>query len=114
MTGSQRRLTRALHVANCWSSDQPGNGLALLSLGTSRRIHSEEHRRKALAEIDANIAWNRIWSGTPDDVNDPTRDLPALEDLRQLVVDAAIGAEWLTDAQNMRFNNELYRAGELN
>ena len=114
MTGIQHRLTKALHVANCWSSDQPGNGLALLSLGTSRRIHSEEHRRKALAEIDADIAWNRAWTGTPDEANDPARDLPALEVLRKLVVDAAIGVEWLTDAQNMRFNEELYRAGELN
>ncbi len=114
MTGSQRRLTKALHVANCWSSDQPGNGLALLSLGTSRHIHTEEHRTEALAEIDANINWNRAWTGIPDGVNDPARDLPALEDLRKLVVDAAIGVEWLTDAQNMRFNEELYRSGELN
>ncbi len=108
------RLIKALHVANGWSSDQPGNGLALLSLGTSRRIHSEDHRTKALAEIDADIAWNRAWTGTPDEVNNPARDIPALEDLRKLVMDAAIGAEWLTDAQNMRFNDESYRAGELN
>src|SRR4051812_49488562 len=100
MTGIQRRLTRALHVSNCWSSAQPGNGLALLSLGTSRRVHSEDHRTMALAEIDQNINWNRAWTGTPDAVNDPARDLPALEDLRKLVVDAAIGAEWMTDAQN--------------
>ena len=85
----------------------------LLSLGTSRRVHSEDHRTKALAEIDRNIAWNRAWTGTPDEVNDPTRDIPALEDLRQLVVDAAIGAEWMTDAQNLRFAEELYQAGEL-
>ena len=114
MTGIQHRLTKALHVANCWSSDHPGNGLALLSLGTTRSIHSDDHRTMALAEIDRNIAWNRSWTGTPDGVNDPARDIPALEDLRKLVVDAAIGAEWLTDAQNMRFNDELYRAGELN
>ena len=114
MTKLQRRMTKALHVANCWSSDQPGDGLSLLSLGTTRRVHSEDHRRKALAEIDRNIAWNRVWTGTPDGVNDPIRDIPALEDLRKLVVDAAIGAEWLTDSQNMRFNDELYRAGELN
>ncbi len=113
MTGLQRRLTKALHVANCWSSDQPGNGLALLSLGTSRHIHTEEHRRKAIAEIDRNIAWNRVWTGTPDRVNDPARDIPALEDLRQLVVDAAIGAEWMSDAQCMRFTEELYQAGNL-
>ena len=109
----QCRLTRALHTANCWSSDQPGNGLALLSLGTSRWIHTEEHRRKALAEIDANIAWNRAWTGIPDEVNDPARDLPALEDLRQLVVDAAICVEWMSDAQCMRFTEEPYQAGEL-
>ncbi len=114
MTKLQRRLTRALHTANCWSSDQMGNGLAMLSLGTTRRVHSEDHRTMALAEIDANIAWNREWTGNPDEVNDPTRDILALEDLRKLVVDAAIGEEWLTDAQNMRFNEELYQAGELN
>ena len=69
MTKLQRRLTRALHTANCWSSDQPGNGLALLSHGTTRRVQSEDHRTKALAEIDRNIAWNRVWTGTPDEVN---------------------------------------------
>ena len=114
MTGLQRRLTMALHVANCWSSDQPGNGLALLSLGTSRRIHSVDHRIMALAEIDRSIVWNRVWTGTPDAVNDPARDIPALGDLRQLVVDATIGEEWMSDAQNLRFAEELYQAGELN
>ncbi len=114
MTGLLLRLTKALHVANCWSSDQPGNGLALLSLGTTRSIHSEDHRTKALAEIDRSIAWNRAWTGTPDAVNDPARDLPALENLRKLVVDAAIGEEWMTDAQNLRLAEELYLAGELN
>ena len=114
MTKLQHRLTRALHVANGWSSDQPGNGLALLSLGTSRRVHSEDHRTEALAEIDANVAWNLAWMGTPDGVNDPARDIPALEDLRKLVADAVVGAEWMTDAQNLRFAEELYQAGELN
>ena len=33
--------------------------------------------------------------------------------LRRLVVDAVIGSEWVTDAENMRFNEELYQAGEL-
>jgi len=113
MTGLQRRLTQALHTANGWSSDQPGNGLALLSLGTTRRLHSDDHRRDALAEIDANVAWNRSWTGTPDHVNDPARDIPALEDLRKLVLDAAIGVEWLSDEQNRRFDDDLYRAGEL-
>jgi len=113
MTKLQRRLTRALHTANAWSSDQPGSGLALLSLGTTRRVHSEDHRQKALAEIDANIAWNRSWTGTPDDVNEPDRDIPALTALRKLVQDATIGVEWQSDTQNMRFNKELYQAGEL-
>ncbi len=113
MTGIQRRLTKALHVANCWSSDQTGNGLALLSLGTTRRIHSAGHRTEALAEIDANINWNRAWTGTPDGVNDPARDIPALEDLLRLVADAKVGVEWLTDTQNMRFNDELYQECEL-
>jgi len=113
MTKLQRRLTLALHVANSWSSDQHGNGLALLSLGTSRRIHAEDHRQQILAEIDDNIAWNRSWTGTSDDVNDPARDIPALEDLRRLVMDAAISVEWLSDTQNRQFNDELYRADEL-
>ncbi len=113
MTGLQRRLTKALYTANAWSSDQPGNGLAMLSLGTTRRIHAEDHRQQILAEIDANIAWNRSWTGTPDDVNDPARDMPALEDLRKLVQDATIGVEWQSDTQNMLFNEELYQAGEL-
>ncbi len=114
MTKVQRRLTKALHVANGWSSDQPGNGLALLSLGTTRRIHSADHRTEALAEIDRNIVWNRAWTGNSDGVNDPARDIPALEALRKLVVDAAIGVEWMSDAQNLRFTEELYQAGELN
>ena len=113
MTNSQRRLTRDLHVANGWSSDQPGNGLPLLSLGTTRRIDSEHHGTKAGAEIDANVAWNRAWTGTSDQSNDPTRDIPALVDLRKLVVDAAIGAEWMSDAQILRFAEELYQASEL-
>jgi len=113
MTKLQRRLTQALQVANSWSSDQPGHGLALLSLGTTRRLHSEDHRTKAISEIDADIAWNRAWTGTTDLVNDPARDIPALEDLRKLVQDATIGVEWLTVAQNMPFNEHLYQAGEL-
>jgi len=113
MTLLQRRFARALHVANAWSSDQPGNGLALLSLGTTRRVHSEDHRRNALAEIDQNLAWNRSWTGTTDDVNDPARDIPALTALRKLVQDATIGVEWQSDTQNMLLNEELYQAGEL-
>ncbi len=89
------------------AGDQPGNWLALLSLGTTRRLHSELHRSEALAEIQSNIAWNHAWTGTPDDVNEPARDIPALEALRRLVEDATIGVEWLSDTQNMRFNEEL-------
>lgn len=103
----------SIHVANLWSSDQPGNGLALLCLGTTRRNQSEEHRVLALAEIDRDIAWNRSRTGTPDEVNEPIRDIPDLENLLKLGEGALIGEEWLTDAEIMRFNNELHRAGKL-
>jgi len=113
MTNLQRRLTQALQVANSWSSDLPGHGLPLLSLGTTRRLHSEDHRTKALSEIDAKLAWNRSWTGTTDDVNVPSHDIPALTALRKLVQDATIGVEWQSDTQNMSFHDKLYRAGEL-
>jgi len=67
----------------------------------------------ALAEIDRNIARNQSWTGTPDEVNEPKPDIPALEDLRMLVLGAYVGEEWLTDTQNMRINEELFRAGKL-
>lgn len=86
---------------------QTANGLVLLNQGITRRLHSVLHRSKALVEIEQIIAWRHTWMGTPDDVSDPARDIPALEDPRLLVAGALVGEEWLSDAQNMRFNEEL-------
>ncbi len=91
MTMHVHRLTKSFQITNGCSSDQPGKGLALLSLGTSRSIYAEDHRQQILAEIDASIAWDRTWTGTPNDVNEPARDILALEDLLKLVEGAIVG-----------------------
>ncbi len=113
MTKEQKRIVKAIHTANGWSSDQ-ASGINLLSLGTTRIIHSESHRQGCIDQIGRDIAWNRTYTPSgPDDVNQPTRDIPALEDLLDLVRHAKVGQEWISFEENNRLNDALCRRGEL-
>lgn len=113
MTKTQKKLALAIHTANSWSADT-GDGINLLSLGTTRKIHNEAHRQGCIRDINRNVLWNRAYIPKgPDDVNQPSRDIPALKALQKLVQTATIGKEWLTFDENNRFNEQLYQSGQL-
>lgn len=107
----QKHIVRMIQTANDWSSDQP-DGIALLQLGTTRKIHSEEHRTKALKQIKDEIRWccRRLEDGI---IGSAADDVDALLDLHCLVEISIIGEEWITDAVNMRLNEVLFTAGKL-
>jgi len=120
MAFTNEQLAAAIFTANAWSADH-GDGLQLLSLGTTRRIHSEDHRRKVLAEIDANIKWvdedddsiaadNAAADESGDDWQN---DLANLRHLRLVVEQAVVGQEWLSDADNLQISEKMYREGRL-
>lgn len=112
MTANEKRITIAINTCSHWWSDK-GSGKGLLSLGTSHIVHSEDHRRQCLSDIDGSIAWNETWTGTPDEVNDPKRDIPLLKDLRELVVAAKLGEKWMSlEAYNCNVEI-LYQKKEL-
>src|ERR1700744_6133464 len=86
----------ALYTANQWSSDQEGNGLALLSFGTTRKVHSDDHRQQCLVEIGDNIraCEATLASGNDTDdeeVEDAQRDIIQLRHLQDIVNNAPLG-----------------------
>ena len=105
--GQRTGLAMALFTATQWHSDRTG-GINLLSLGSTRKIHSEKHRAGCIAEITANLAYAET-SEHPEMKAEPAR----LRYLLATVQAADVGAEWLTDADNLRINETLYRAGAL-
>lgn len=120
MNHVEKSLTLALYTATQWHSDKAGNGLALLSLGSTRKVHTEEHRRQCISEINHNIEYveNRMEFEQDESTGETAEELREhevlqLEALRHLVEITTIGKEWLTDSDNMRFNEELYRNNEL-
>ncbi len=114
MTARKRRLTIAIDTANNWSSDGQYGAVSLLSLGTTRKLHSEEHRSECLRCIELDIEWNRVYQPDgPDDVNQPARDIPRLEDLAALVRSMEIGHEWMSYDEYSRLNDVLFSRGEL-
>jgi hypothetical protein len=111
MTAKQR-LAMAIFTATQWHSDH-GSGVALLSLGSTFKIHSEEHRRIALADIDGNLAWCRTQPYDLESEFDPVVEINRLIHLRKLVVACAVGKAWLSDRENMALNEVLYCRGTL-
>jgi hypothetical protein len=109
MNFTNEQLVLAIHTANAWSADH-GDGLQLLSLGTTRKIHSEDHRQKALAEIDGNIRW-MDGDGKADEDHDVT--VENLRALRRMVEAAPVGHEWISDRDNLTIGERMYREGKL-
>lgn len=114
----KRELAKAIHTANAWSSDQKGKSLALLQLGTTRRIHSEDHRIAYLLEIKDNRTCCQELVNRPTvtahlDEFDPEVEVRQLKALELLVKQAKIGREWLGDQENLRLQEELYQNGDL-
>lgn len=101
-------VTQLIHTANGWSSDQPGDGLALLSLGTTRTLHTEQHREECLTEIDANLNWCQS-RGDKSDLD----QIAPLRDLRGAVETAGIGVEWISWEDYSRVLDALHKRGEL-
>lgn len=112
MKYTDEQLALAIYTANNWSSDQAGNGLALLSLGTTRTIHGEQHRGECLAEIEDNLAYSRGLK-EPTEPNDPKRDIPRLEMLREVVKGAKVKEEIIPYKVYFDITERLYRAGTL-
>ena len=103
MAFTNEQLAVAIYTANQWSAGS-GDGVQLLSLGTTRKIHSEDHRRKALAEIDGNITYCTE--------NDPD-ELTRLRDLRTLVETAEVGLEIIPHQTYFDITEGMYREGTL-
>lgn len=103
------KLCILIYTANSWSSDQAGRGLALLSLGTTRRIHSEDHRAKCIKEINDNIAWRRKLKKVEEPYHED--DIKNLQNLLEKVKVVRVKHEWLSDAEDLRINEELFREG---
>lgn len=103
------KLCILIATANSWSSDIKGKGLALLSLGTTRRIHSETHRAECVKEINDNIAWRK----TLKKIEEPYRanDIENLETLLARVKSVRVKHEWLSDWENLHIHEELFQQG---
>ncbi len=106
-TAKQKLIAKAIQTAAEWHSDK-SDGIALLSISSTRTVHSEEHRQACLADINRNIAAvreNSSWY--------PEDEIDKLQDLAEIIQAATIKVEWLSDAENQRINDELYHAGIL-
>lgn len=103
------KLCILIATANSWSSDIKGRGLALLSLGTTRRIHSETHRAECVKEINDNIAWRKNLKK----LEEPYRanDIENLEALLEKVKSVRVKHEWLTDWEDRHIHEELFKQG---
>lgn len=105
---NKHRLAILLHTAAMWHSDKQG-GINLLSLSSTRKVHSELHRDGLVQEIKADI----FYCLDRPDVDDAMKDLKQLADLMAKVKTATVGKEWLSDKDNLRLNEELFQAGKL-
>lgn len=116
MNWHENLIVEAIHTASLWHSDKKGNGLALLQLSSTRKVHSEVHRAELILEIDQAVGFTEKMTGFPlpiEQGNEVQKDLRRLRRLRQIVEQAPVGEEWISFAENNRINDILYERGEL-
>lgn len=99
-------ICRAIQTAYGWSAGS-GKGLQLYSFASCRMVHSEDHRAAAIKDVEDNILWNKNWTGTPDEANDPARDIPLLEELMLVLKQAKIKKELISDQQYMAYDKRV-------
>ncbi len=104
----RHRLALLLNTAAQWHSDRRG-GINLLSLSSTRKVHNGGHRARLLEEIRGDITYCLGRS----DVTDAMKDIRQLAALGAKVASVEIGVEWLSDKDNLKFNEELFQAGML-
>jgi hypothetical protein len=118
LTKTNKRIVLALFTCSQWWSSEGPNGHGLLSLGTTRKLHSEEHRTECLSNIDCDLAWlesrskppGLISSGEQDEIE---HDIARLTDLRKLVADAVVGHEWMDYDKYFALSESLFQKGQL-
>lgn len=119
MNHAEKSLSIALYTCSQWHSDH-GSGLSLLSLGSTRKLHSEDHRLSCVTDIDHDIEY--VKTSMPFEEDESTGR--CVEELRQDEVDRLealqlyvrlmpIGVEWLSYEDYFRFSEILYRNNEL-
>jgi hypothetical protein len=98
----KERLALLLQTAAEWHSSE-GGGIHLLSLSSTRTVHTERHRAGLIGEIRQDLRW--------------TIDRGELREARRLlalwmqVAHCPVGREWLTFDENNRLNDRLYERG---
>ena len=111
----QELRVRAIDTAYGWSASS-GDGLTLYALASCRRVASEAERTVVLGEIDRAMAWNEAlpqgWTD-PHGVNVPSRDMPLLRELREVVEQAEVGVEWFSHAEYCARADALEGQGRL-
>jgi hypothetical protein len=85
----------------------------MLSLSSTRTVHSEEHRQNLIADIRKNIAYICETGDEYNEDADEVKDIARLAALLYCVKTATIGEEWLSDSEHLRINEEMYQAGKL-
>jgi hypothetical protein len=113
MRASKQRRAISLAVAAQWHSSGDPGGLLMLSLSSTRTVHNEDHRQGLIDEIRADITsllGPEFHDESPAEIR---KDIVGLLDLWELVEDAQLGKEWLTDSENMVIQERLYQEGKL-
>jgi hypothetical protein len=108
------KLSLAIYTASQWHDDHTKGGIAMLSLSSTRTVHSEEHRQNLIADIRQDIKYIcETGDEYNDDCSEEVKDLARLVALFRIVKHAVIGEEWLSDEEHLRINEALYQAGKL-
>ncbi len=113
MRVTRRLLAMTLQTANEWHSDSDEGGRHMLVLSSTRKIHSEEHRQglqKAIKQNIQSVLGENFTNLTPASRR---KTILLLLDLYEVVGVMLVGAEWLTDAENLRLNEELFQEGKI-
>jgi hypothetical protein len=110
----KRDLVIALHTAGQWHGDTGIGNRALLSLSSTRKVHTDDHRENLIGQIRKDIAWTLGDNVRHrEDYDDWRKDIDRLLDLLHIVTTCEVGVPWVSDRENARINEDLYKKGLL-
>jgi hypothetical protein len=113
MMTRKRLLAKLLYTASCWHGDTGKGPVAMLSLSSTRKVHSEEHRRRLIDEIVCDICVSIGAAQCGHAISSNLEEIRELTLLWEEVASCKVGEEWLTDRENLRYGDELYEKGLL-
>lgn len=111
----KKKIARAIYTASLWHDDTTTGGIALLSLDSTRKIHTQEHKENLIREIDKDIEVAKGWVGypVPEGDTEPEIDIKNLQSLREVVLEAPVGEELISYQEYFDITERLYEAGLL-